>query len=427
MNKAFCHFLILFILTSVCFISCSQKDINTTISWWAFPNFGSNGAFEQELIDAFEEKHPNITVELTMLSFENGYDRIQTAIATNIGPDMTYDAPGRIIAWGNEDLLVPLNDLIEDNKDHLAEGPLAASMSSDGNYYMYPVHSGGFMMAFNKNMLEDLGVLNLLPYKKGNRSWTLQEYETLLTALKEKLPKGKVPGVFYAKSTAGDQGTRAFMVNLNGAAPLMNNSLTEYTFNNTNAVKNARWVQDATSQGLLLNGYALDSNDAIDMYCASNAASTILFSLQLEKINADKIDYNGEYFESIYMPYPNSSENPTLEFIVGGPAVFDNGDKDKIKAAKLFIEFIANDPVYAPLVIEATGLFPVSQDITLDFSTEEQQWNSEAVDFFGSYYNTTPGFSEMRDLWYKSMQAILRREDAQTVLDEFVNSANQQR
>jgi len=280
------------------------------------------------------------------------------------------------------------------------------------------------MMAFNKEMLEDLGLIDMLPYKTQDRTWTLQQYEDLMKALKAKLPSGKVPAVFYAKSQGGDQGTRAFMVNLYGNAPLMNENLTKYVFNSPNAVKNVEWLQKAVKEGWMMNGSALQAGDAIDMYCSSNAASTILYSLQLEKINASKIDYKGKKFTSIFMPFPNDSGKPVLEFIVGGPCVFNNGDNAKIMAAKKLAAFIATDSEWAPKVIAASGLFPVSNKIKVELKTDEQKWNANAVKFFGAYYNHLSSFTEMRTYWFPAMQAALNGQNAQKTLDTFVKQSN---
>ncbi|WP_428769904.1 ABC transporter substrate-binding protein [Treponema sp. HNW] len=402
----------------------SAADGPVILTWWEFPNFDGDGSFERNLIAAFELKNPDIKVKLEMISFQDGPAKITTAIASNTAPDFTYDAPGRIIAWGNDGLLAPLDDIIAPEKAHLASAPLAASKGADGAYYMYPVHTGGFTMAFNKEMLEDLGLIDMLPYKTADRTWTLKQYEDLLRAIKAKLPPGKVPAVFYAKSQSGDQGTRAFMVNLHGNAPLMNEDRTRYVFNGQNAVKNVQWLQKAVKEGLLMNGAALQAGDAIDMYCASNAAGTILYSLQLEKINDAKINYNGKKFTSIFMPFPNDAGNPVLEFIVGGPCIFDNGDPAKIAAGKKLASFIAGDPEWAPKLIAATGLFPVSDKITIELDSDEQKWNARAARFFGDYYNTVAGFSEMRTYWFPAMQAVLNGRDAQKTLDIFVQRSN---
>ncbi len=47
------------------------------ITWWAFPTFaqdGSNpaGTYEQEIIDAFQAKNPDITVKLETIDFTSG-------------------------------------------------------------------------------------------------------------------------------------------------------------------------------------------------------------------------------------------------------------------------------------------------------------------------------------------------------------------
>lgn len=428
--KKIMFFMVILFLSCTVFAGGTQDskenvvDGVTTITWWEFPNFGSDGRVERDLIADFEAKNPTIKVKFEMISYQDGPAKLTTAITSNTAPDFTYDAPGRIVAWGNDGILAPLDDIIAPEKSHLANGPLAASQGADGKTYMYPIHSGGFMMGFNKEMLEDLGVLELLPYKTKDRTWTLKEYETLLQALKEKLPKGKVPAVFFAKSQGGDQGTRAFMVNLFGNAPLMNDSLTKYTFNGENAVKNTKWLQKAIKNGWMMNGSALQAGDAIDMFCTSNAASTILYSLQLEKINDSKINYKGKKFTTIYMPFPNNSGMPVLEFIVGGTCVFDNGDPTRIAAAKKLAQFIATDSEWAPKVVSATGLFPVSDKIKLQLDTTEQIWNAHAVKFFGAYYNAIPSFSEMRTYWFPAMQAVLNGDDAQKVLNNFVELSN---
>lgn len=405
----------------------SNKDMKSgpvSITWWEFPNFGDDGAFERSLIAAFEAKNPGIKVNLEMISYQDGPAKITTAIASNTAPDFTYDAPGRIIAWGNDGILAPLDDVIGAEKANIPASLAAVSKGADGKYYMYPVHTGGFMMAFNKEMLEDLGLIDMLPYKTQDRTWTVKQYEDLLNALKAKLPAGKVPAVFYAKSQGGDQGTRAFMMNLYGNAPLMNENLTKYVFNSPNAVKNVEWLQKAVKEGWIMNGSALQAGDAIDMYCASNAASTILYSLQLEKINASKIDYKGKKFTSIFMPFPNDSGKPVLEFILGGTCVFNNGDNAKIMAAKKLAAFIATDPEWAPKVIAASGLFPVSNKIKVELKNDEQKWNANAVKFFGAFYNHLSSFPEMRTYWFPAMQAVLNGQNAQKTLDTFVKQSN---
>lgn len=79
------------------------------ITWWNFPNFqaldGEVGKYEKEIISAFNKKHPEIKVNLEMITFDGGPEKLNVAIASNSAPDVIYDAPGRIIDWGKERLL----------------------------------------------------------------------------------------------------------------------------------------------------------------------------------------------------------------------------------------------------------------------------------------------------------------------------------
>jgi len=157
------------------------------------------------------------------------------------------------------------------------------------------------------------------------------------------LPKGKTPGVFYYKTQGGDQGTRAFLVNLFGNVSLLNNDYSRYTFNTPQAVRNVDWTVQAMKRGLLLDGKDLTSNDAISMFVSAKAVHTILYSPQLNKMNDGKRRYKGKDFTPIYMPFPNDADAPLLEFLAGGACVFNNGNANKIKAAKKFLHFAATD------------------------------------------------------------------------------------
>ena len=203
-------FLAITILT-VFFVSCvSEKDDvpKAEIDFWTFPNFtsesGVEGDFERALIRAFEARYPSIKVNYTLLSYNDGQSKLDEAVKNNTFPDVFYDAPGRIIVFANKELLLPLDDILATEKPYITIGLLTVSQGKDRRTYMYPMHEGAFSMAFNKEMLEDLGLLNLLPYTRKDRQWTCEEYETLLRELKEKLPKGKTPGVFYYKTQGGD-------------------------------------------------------------------------------------------------------------------------------------------------------------------------------------------------------------------------------
>lgn len=72
------------------------------------------GTYEQKIIEAFNEKYPNIKVNLETIDFTSGPDAITAAIEGNAAPDVLFDAPGRIIEYGKNGKLVSLDDLFTD-------------------------------------------------------------------------------------------------------------------------------------------------------------------------------------------------------------------------------------------------------------------------------------------------------------------------
>lgn len=400
----------------------------TEIALWTFPNFtsetGKSGDFERSLIAAFEAQYPSIKVNFTQVSFTDGDSVIEAAIKAGTPPDVVYDAPGRILVWAQRGLLEPLDDILATEKPSITTGLLTVSTGTDRRTYMYPMHQVPFSMAFNKELLEDLDVIDLLPYKRRDRQWTVLEYETLLKALKAKLPAGKVPGVFYYKTQGGDQGTRAFLVNLYGNAGLLNEDYSQYIFNTPEAVKNLAWTARALKQGWLLDGADLTSNDAIALFAGGKAAHTILYSPQLNKMYDGKRNYNGKDFTSIYMPFPNDSQSPLLEFLAGGACLFKSDDSAKLEAAKSLIHFAATDKVWAPRLVAATGGFPASEKVQIAFNDSELLYNSVLQRFFGQYYNNIQGFSTMRGYWNTLLKETMTGKDIQASADSFVRQAN---
>ena len=425
------NLLMLLALSAVLFMGCMNSktaDAAAEIEFWSFPNFtsdtGIEGDFEKSLIAAFEKENPSIKVHFTLIGFTDGAKKIEKAIAEGKAPDIIYDAPGRIIGWAGRGLLEPLDDVLATEKPYITTELLTVSAGKDRRTYMYPMHEGAFSMAFNKEMLEDLHLIDLLPYKRRDRQWTVEEYERLLTALKERLPAEAVPGVFYYKNMGGDQGTRAFLVNLYGNANLLNGDYSSYIYNSAQAVRNVNWTVRAMKQGLLLDGKDLTSNDAISMFVSGKAAHTILYSPQLNKMNDGKRQYKGKNFTPIYMPFPNDSGAPLLEFLAGGACVFKNGNANKVKAAKKFLHFAATAEGWAPKLINATGGFPASSKIQIETEDTEILYNSVLQRFFGQYYNNITGFAQMREYWNALLKETASGSDVQAALNRFVRNSN---
>ena len=388
------------------------------ITYWDFPQFTKDKEFSKTedfdaaLIKAFEAKHPNIKVNYQKIEFTDGPAKIETAIQSKTAPDVIYDAPGRVIAWAAKDLLVPLDDV---DKSKLNEAAVKASSYKD-KLYMYPQGVAPFLMGVNKDLTDKLGVTDLLPLNKQDRSWTVEEYEKFLKAVKQK-DSSITPALFYTKSQAGDQGPRAFVANLYNSW-ITDDANSKYTINDANGVKGLEWVKKAYDEGLLGQGVALEAKDALEAFKSGRAATTILFSPGIAASHASGFNYK-------FLPFPNNGGKAKYDYLVAGPAIFDNGDKDKAAAAKKFVDFMVNDKDWGKRTLLASGNFSAKKGETGLYDSEELKFAEGLTGQYAPYYNTIPGFAKMRPLWFNMVQGVLNgKTTPKEGLDKFVADAN---
>ncbi len=397
-----------------------QADPNkkVEITYWDFPQFTKDKEFKKTedfdaaLIKAFEAKNPNIKVNYQKIEFTDGPAKIETAIQSKTAPDVIYDAPGRVIAWAAKDLLVPLDDV---DKSKLNEAAVKASSYKD-KLYMYPQGVAPFLMGVNKDLTDKLGVTDLLPLNKQDRSWTVEEYEKFLKAVKQK-DSSITPALFYTKSQAGDQGPRAFVANLYNSW-ITDDANSKYTINDANGVKGLEWVKKAYDEGLLGQGVALEAKDALEAFKSGRAATTILFSPGIAASHASGFNYK-------FLPFPNNGGKAKYDYLVAGPAIFDNGDVDKAAAAKKFVDFMVNDKDWGKRTLLASGNFSAKKGETGLYDSEELKFAEGLTGQYGTYYNTIPGFAKMRPLWFNMVQGVLNgKTTPKEGLDKFVEDAN---
>ena len=397
-----------------------QADPNkkVEITYWDFPQFTKDKEFKKTedfdaaLIKAFEAKNPNIKVNYQKIEFTDGPAKIETAIQSKTAPDVIYDAPGRVIAWAAKDLLVPLDDV---DKSKLSEAAVKASSYKD-KLYMYPQGVAPFLMGVNKDLTDKLGVTDLLPLNKQDRSWTVEEYEKFLKAVKQK-DSSITPALFYTKSQAGDQGPRAFVANLYNSW-ITDDAISKYTINDANGVKGLEWVKKAYDDGLLGQGVALEAKDALEAFKSGRAATTILFSPGIAASHASGFNYK-------FLPFPNNGGKAKYDYLVAGPAIFDNGDVDKAAAAKKFVDFMVNDKDWGKRTLLASGNFSAKKGETGLYDSEELKFAEGLTSQYGTYYNTIPGFAKMRPLWFNMVQGVLNgKTSPKEGLDKFVEDAN---
>ncbi|MGI5988213.1 MAG: ABC transporter substrate-binding protein [Dysosmobacter sp.] len=405
--------------------ACGQKEETpaeegtpegvTEITWWAFPTFGVDSGYEQQVADAFMAANPDVKVNVEIIDFTSGADALTSAITAGTAPDVLFDAPGRIIEYGNAGNLVPLDDMIESLKSDIAsESLLETCVGADGSYYMYPISSSPFYMGLNKEALEEANALQYVNLE-GDRTWTTENFVKMCEALRD-AGVTTVPGIVYCGGQGGDQGTRALVNNLYSSSIVGEDGKWNVDANGVKALELLKSMYDSKA---LDAGFSMAAADELQQFQQETCAMTFCWG------TSNAMSYASEDYTQISVPFPSDDGVPELEYLVNGFCVFDNGDDAKAEASKRFISFICDDAEWGPKSVVQTGAFPVRASFgNLYEGNEEMSLLASWTQYYGPYYNTRAGFAAMRPLWFNMLQQVFNGTPVQEAADAFNTGAN---
>ena len=387
----------------------------TEITWWAFPTFGVDSGYEQQLADAFMAANSDVKVNVEIIDFTSGADALTSAITAGTAPDILFDAPGRIIEYGNAGNLVPLDDMIESLRSDLtSESLLETCVGADGSYYMYPISSSPFYMGLNKEMLEESGAIQYVNLE-GDRTWTTDDFVKMCETLRD-AGVCMTPGIVYCGGQGGDQGTRALVNNLYSSSIVGADGKWNVDANGVKALELLKSMYDSKA---LDAGFSMAAADELQQFQQETCAMTFCWG------TSNAISYASEDFTQISVPFPSDDGVPELEYLVNGFCVFDNGDSAKAEASKRFIAFICDDAEWGPKSVVQTGAFPVRASYgNLYEGNEEMSLLASWSQYYGPYYNTLSGFAAMRPLWFNMLQQVFNGTPAADAAATFNTDAN---
>lgn len=149
-------------------------QVTLRFAWW-----GNDTRHEltERAIDLFEQKNPDIKVEVEPSDWDSYYDRLTTQVASRETPDVFAIEIRRLGEFAGNGILGDLEGLV----DTSALNPnVLASGAVDGVQYAIPTGANAFTVTANTKVLADAGVE--LP---DDSSWTWEEYLALSAEITE--------------------------------------------------------------------------------------------------------------------------------------------------------------------------------------------------------------------------------------------------
>ena len=409
-----------------------QSVIELTL--WTYPiGDWADETAVNNLLTQFNTVYPDIHVTVQCLDEATGDDSLSTAVDGGVAPDILLAQPDRLVkVWGAEGMLADLSDIWDDaDKQEVNETCRSVCFTSDGKCYAYPFAMNVQCMAINYDAFVTAGADQYIDLE--SRTWTTEQFTQAVKALRDKY--GEDVAAVYCSGQNGDQGTRALITNLYGGT-FTNDAHTAYTVDSEPIQQALTLLRD--TKGIefdeAINGQeeaTLFYHESLKMsFCWSLAQQTAETVDEPTEEGAEPVVHeagktiNGQTIE--FMSFPGESR---LEGDVWGFGVFDNGDQEKIDAAKLLIRYFA-DGQGTSAAVKAAGCFPVRAAVDganlsgIWSGSDVMQEYAKLTDFFGSYPQLTPGWATARTEWWNLLQRIGNGGDPVIETETFVANAN---
>ena len=356
------------------------------ITLWTYPigKWGDSESVDALLAD-FNAKYPDIHVTVEYMDYTNGDDQVNTAIEGGSAPDLVMEGPERLVAnWGAKGLMVDLSDLwTDEQKADISASVESACKDSSGAYYEFPLCMTAHCMAINKNVFEAAGAMQYVDAE--NHTWTTENF---LKAVQAVYDSGKTDvGALYCSGQGGDQGTRALVNNLYGGT-FTDAAHTKYT---ADSAENIKALETLKAQDGINFDASINGGEEITLFRNGTLQMAFCWNIAQQK-NSDNgpagTTNSGD--EILFMGFPSESGNPALQGGIWGFGIFNNGDENKIAAAKNFINFMANSEETAKAVT-TSSYFSVKKSLS-DIYADDEIMNEyqKLMPYLGDYYQVTP-------------------------------------
>ncbi|MNZ64838.1 hypothetical protein D3C78_830120 [compost metagenome] len=239
------------------------------------------------------------------------------------------------------------------------------------------------------------------------KTWTLAEYEQILDALKNKLPKDQYSNAYpmslFAVNTQGDTWNLAYL-------RMFGNSFFDEEGNivldDEKGAKAAAWLKKIYDAGYTNPGaQSVSSNDANAMFQNQQLAISFTNPVLFNNIKTNMENGTSPKFDMRLANIPSESGDPLTFTYVVGASVFNSKDAKKVEVAKDFVKFFSSDP---ELVKSSKNGIPVRTSVVDELKDSNPFFAAydENAKYIFNFTGNVPGYSQLRELLYPELQAL---------------------
>ena len=320
--------------SSVAEVKLADDEINL---WW-FPLWsGLNGEADGKADDwpkamgkGFMEKHPNVKeVNVELLDWGTGIQKLDTAIAAGNPPDMCYIDLAWLPKYIKQDMVIPVDQYLKGGEKEDFYESTTDYATYDGKLYAYPILIAPRVMYANKTLLDEMGLGNLLPLS-GDHSWTIDQFKEIVN----KFPYQKDGKKIYAAQVSTVAGSFDELMWLwNFGATMYNDDETQFMLNSDKGIAGTEFLAQMFKEGkfrLLTGGAKSLEFWSGEFAFGIDMAYTMEKATQIAKDKAPEAK-KSKPDEFVAMQFPKGSGIDAARTYsgIGGIPVFNVAGKDE--------------------------------------------------------------------------------------------------
>ena len=349
--------------------------VTISMSHWDSDGESIERAVLEVLLGAFNERYPDITVDLEIISdYESTYS---TRFATKQVHDVFLVPDGVFANWCTSGYMTDLtpyiyaSDLV--NMDDMFESVVTryqydstTGVTGTGNQLAMPRDISSHVMYYNKDLFESLGV-ELPP---SDRIMTIEEAVEMWTDLTQDIDGDGTIDVY------GVAGIEMEGLVLSGGGDFLNDDRTSFPTEESDieALTQAyQFIQDAyytynDGNGILPRSTVSSTMDETTLFSQEIVATVIAGSWEVASIQGNSFDWDIAYAPA----FEEASEKNSWSGSIGY-SIYKGIDDEKFEAAWKLVEYIGSPE--GQEVLACTGFqFPIYQSVA---SSEEYLSNYE--------------------------------------------------
>ena len=334
----------------------SRESDQIHIRWWTFPLWSGINGTEKDgtpedwprlKIKEFEATHPNVKVDLEVVTWQGGGQKLDLAVLSRTYPDICYLAAVNLKKYADQGILEPVDPYLTpaDYKDVYPN--VMGLCKYRGQTYLWPWLCNALVMAINLDIVKERHAEALVP-KPPERSWTYDQFLQLCktcTFDRNGDSYARVYGyALYGIPTTVEYQMLTLVQGFGGR--LYSPDGTHFALNTPEGIAGMQFLVDLLDKYKVTPpgpaGTQISQVGQMFMNQELATISTQSSIIKSIKMSADRGEF--PFFNAAIVQPPHlPGHKPTSLLSVGGYVVFKQEDKRRRDTVMEFARFLTND------------------------------------------------------------------------------------